>query len=402
MILLVVAGGVNTLSCVVHELEKGKPVVVLADSGGAATDMYEYHTHGALPANTLDADEPGFDLRQQAVDEAIKVLPRIAELGRRSVGLQHRPLLSFTVQTKDASVPFSPELGGDALSTVLLEGALSSCTSAVQLLIYPISWGNAGVLRHMFEQCTELLTPDDLRVAFQDALLAAMRTRSAGALECVTVLLEAGVQTGGICFNQLCDSSFDRYARLNFESIYDRLLHKLGLNSLTRESFDADVDVVLKGIPHNTIRSLRDLRAQSRFDETETLAWASARRSSIFLGMVSGKRAVVSALRHRTAGAGVPMALGKDRAGAENALGFYALVDHASETYRAHLRARSRIGGSCLEPSYTDLGAHSQLSPRRWSMADCRAHTATPLISVGAHVDSCARGSPVVDGARQL
>jgi hypothetical protein len=51
------------------------------------------------------------------------------------------------------------------------------------------------------------------------------------------------------------------------------------------------------------------------------------------------------------------MALGNGNAGIDNALGFYTLGELAGDTYRAHLRARSRAGGIQLEPSFGDLGA---------------------------------------------
>jgi hypothetical protein len=57
MILLVVAGGANTFKTILETLEKGRSVVVLADSGGAATDLHEYFEHRVLPVNKLEPSD---------------------------------------------------------------------------------------------------------------------------------------------------------------------------------------------------------------------------------------------------------------------------------------------------------------------------------------------------------
>ena len=49
MVLLVVSGGIGTLKTVLHTLKNARPCVVLADSGGAAWDIYDYCKNGRLP-----------------------------------------------------------------------------------------------------------------------------------------------------------------------------------------------------------------------------------------------------------------------------------------------------------------------------------------------------------------
>ena len=51
MILIVVGGGVGTLKTVRLMLEKQRPVLVLAHSGGAAHDIYQYVVHQRMPTN---------------------------------------------------------------------------------------------------------------------------------------------------------------------------------------------------------------------------------------------------------------------------------------------------------------------------------------------------------------
>ena len=82
-------------------LEKQRPVVVLADSGGAAKDIHDFCTQGRLPTNTLRPDDKGYTLRQQHVDTCKEKLPLIAKLGQRQHNLgekRGRPLLCSFVQ----------------------------------------------------------------------------------------------------------------------------------------------------------------------------------------------------------------------------------------------------------------------------------------------------------------
>ena len=87
MILLVVAGGVGTLTTVLTILEKRRPVVVLPSSGGAAKDIFDYVQRGVMPTNTLDPNDKGYAARASAVQKCIEVLPKIKEAGAPLVGL---------------------------------------------------------------------------------------------------------------------------------------------------------------------------------------------------------------------------------------------------------------------------------------------------------------------------
>lgn len=57
--LLVVGGGPGTLTTVTEVLEKKRSVIVLANSGFAARDIYNYVEHDQMPRNDLAPDAKG-------------------------------------------------------------------------------------------------------------------------------------------------------------------------------------------------------------------------------------------------------------------------------------------------------------------------------------------------------
>lgn len=95
-VLVVVAGGTNTLTTVVTNLQKRRPVVIIANSGGVATDIYEYCVNDQLPANHLDESEDGYAVRQDLVANVAPVqMPEIKRLGAVGHGIYGQPLLRF-------------------------------------------------------------------------------------------------------------------------------------------------------------------------------------------------------------------------------------------------------------------------------------------------------------------
>jgi hypothetical protein len=267
------------------------------------------------------------------------------------------------MQKWDASVYSSAQQEGAALSSILLEGALSSCPSALDMLVHPVSWGSPSVLRRQLLRVTDLLTPDDLCIAFEEALISAMRTRTADTLECVTVLLDAGVKAEGIGFNTLCDSSFDRYSRVEFGVMHEQLLKKLNLASLDDIKPIADEAAVMTD-PTTPVASVRSASKYRR-------SRISKRYSTKRIKGLPSMRTMMSSFQLGQAGSGPPMAIGADGYGAENALGFYTLAELVGNSYRTHLRARSRIGGSFLDVSFDDLGVELHAH----TMADCVARS---------------------------
>ena len=107
MVLLVIGGGAFTINSVLQVLEKRRPVVVVANSGGAARDIHAYCERGELPSLEPEAgSDPGatpavgralasFRARRSAVESARDMLPRIRDLGAQRVGVRDVRRLSF-------------------------------------------------------------------------------------------------------------------------------------------------------------------------------------------------------------------------------------------------------------------------------------------------------------------
>merc|ERR1740138_1564880 len=49
MVLLVVSGGLGTLDVIIRTLKDDRPCIVLAETGGVATQIYDYVEKGVLP-----------------------------------------------------------------------------------------------------------------------------------------------------------------------------------------------------------------------------------------------------------------------------------------------------------------------------------------------------------------
>jgi hypothetical protein len=94
MVLLVVSGGEGTFRTVLATLQKRRPVVVIADSGGAANDMHEYIAHGRMPTNSIPAGQPGHEQRKKAIRTGEETLQSIKELGGWSTDEQVHALPS--------------------------------------------------------------------------------------------------------------------------------------------------------------------------------------------------------------------------------------------------------------------------------------------------------------------
>jgi hypothetical protein len=89
---------------------------------------------------------------------------------------------------------------------------------------------SSQVLTQQLKRLKTQLHRDDVSLVFQQALLAAMRTRTQSTLDCVTRLLEAGATPGAIRFNALCsDAALGRFTRVNLLDLHDKLIAKLGV-----------------------------------------------------------------------------------------------------------------------------------------------------------------------------
>ena len=104
------------------------------------------------------------------------------------------------------------------------------------------------------------------------------------------------------------------------------------------------------------------------------------------------------------------MQLGRDGSGWEHVLGFFMLEEMAGLCgYRAHLRARSRVGGTLLAPSYCDvclwavLLGHVQVRTRPQSPSHLPPSPHSPsLLSPSPHLADPLPPSPRVQLARVL
>ena len=89
MVLLVVGGGPGTLNTVLTMLTQGRPVLVMAHSGGCAADIHAYCLGGTLPINELPAHHKGYQLRQAYVEACEEKMREIRELGSERRGVRH-------------------------------------------------------------------------------------------------------------------------------------------------------------------------------------------------------------------------------------------------------------------------------------------------------------------------
>lgn len=164
MVTMVVGGDQHTLELVLATLRKAKPVVVLADCGGAACDLARFWRSGELPAEieTFDGcdDEPTdeggetsgiepseYDAcgngqaaqvdagRAAYVTRCSELLPLIKEAGTVALGANRAPMLSFFETGDDA------DGAGNNLETVLLEAVLSDCERPTDAIMYAVAWG---------------------------------------------------------------------------------------------------------------------------------------------------------------------------------------------------------------------------------------------------------------------
>ena len=177
MVVLVVGGGPGSFKMALQSLEKQRPVVVIADSGGAAKDIFDYVTKGeldpTLPRKYSESMIQGLgssgriDKAQSAVDVAMQYLPKIKELGQREVGVQKSTMLTFFSLSKDFS-EYSNTV--DDFSTLILNAILSDCESTGDAVVHAVRWRNHHVIRKQLEISTES-DPQGIARAFQNALL---------------------------------------------------------------------------------------------------------------------------------------------------------------------------------------------------------------------------------------
>ena len=117
---------IDSLLTSLHQaLEDQRPCVIIADSGGIATEIYNYFSKELLP----EVGEGGKGPNQDYVDKVAELLPKVKEMGRAQVGANKSEQVKFFHSTQ--------ELGGEQkeLDVVILEAILADCDSTVDAIV---------------------------------------------------------------------------------------------------------------------------------------------------------------------------------------------------------------------------------------------------------------------------
>jgi hypothetical protein len=116
-VVLVVGGGPATLKSVLDTLAQMKPVICVADSGGAAELIYDCVKSG-LEEALLKASHPALRAR------ATELLPQIIHSGMKASGANHTNLLSFCRSDNEGESDAESDM-----ASLMLEAMLGDCES---------------------------------------------------------------------------------------------------------------------------------------------------------------------------------------------------------------------------------------------------------------------------------
>lgn len=180
------------------------PVLVLADSGGAAEDIHRYHETGEFP--TID------EHRDEAyIAEAKAHLPEIKRLGELT-GQNSRAQLAFFRLSDDLD-------GRDDLALEIQRAMLNDCPNVKEEALLAIKWKEPAVLKqHLHESASLVLSNSKMNLSEQgeqandkvDVLQVAL-TRPGGAdISVVRTILDY-VSEPMVRMDDLFHKSFDRY-----------------------------------------------------------------------------------------------------------------------------------------------------------------------------------------------
>ena len=198
MVLVVVGGGPGTLKTIVKTLEKERPVVVYADSGGAATAIYKYiKNDGEMPTLSDKLDKNGEPENKAAVRQFSEWLPRIRELGENKENANRESLLSF----------FKPNSSQDGdgddnneLDVTILEAILTDCNSVSDAIMHAVRWSQPNVIDAQLQR-TKDVNSEGLVKAFTSSLL--MGTSDPNAERVVKTLIDYNADVRLVDFNKL-------------------------------------------------------------------------------------------------------------------------------------------------------------------------------------------------------
>ena len=146
MVLLVINGDVESLLSVIEALEtptssesssgSARPVLVMADSGGAAEDIFNYSERQQLP-------DPERRSKEYCTQAAL-LLPRIVELGKVAGPNETLPLSFFSLREGE-------DVGHDHLALLLQRALQNDCSDRERVLL-AVAWGEPLILRDLLEK----------------------------------------------------------------------------------------------------------------------------------------------------------------------------------------------------------------------------------------------------------
>jgi len=146
MVLLVINGDVESLLSVIEALEtptssesssgSAHPVLVMADSGGAAEDIFNYSERQQLP-------DPERRSKEYCTQAAL-LLPRIVELGKVAGPNETLPLSFFSLREGE-------DVGHDHLALLLQRALQNDCSDRERVLL-AVAWGEPLILRDLLEK----------------------------------------------------------------------------------------------------------------------------------------------------------------------------------------------------------------------------------------------------------
>ena len=163
MVLVAVGGGPGTLSTIISTLEKERPCVVMADSGGVATALWKYWKDGTLPEMNKDIKY----LKDEAeVKKVAESLAKIKAVGMKEKGANKVRQLRFFHSTNDVDGE------NNELDRLILESILSDCDTTFEAIQHAVKWGGSDIIDHQLQR-SKTVDVKQLTQCFEAALVLA-------------------------------------------------------------------------------------------------------------------------------------------------------------------------------------------------------------------------------------
>jgi len=180
-----VGGGLGTLNTIISTLEKQRPVVVMADSGGVCKDLYTFlELDGGLPTfnDKLTPGTEEYKRDRSNIETLRSKLPYIKELGLKRHGANKAKQISFFKAHDDV------EGVGNELDDVILKAVLSDVDSTFEAIQHAVKWGESTIIDYQLQESKNVDTAEVTK-AFQTALVLAARDDD-NALKVVETLID--------------------------------------------------------------------------------------------------------------------------------------------------------------------------------------------------------------------